>query len=148
MTKIRSCAERFWRHVKKGRPDECWLWQGATAGKGYGTMAVDHTGKMDGAHRVSWMIHRGPIPEGMCICHKCDVAACVNPAHLFLGTIAANNRDMFRKGRGAHPPKLTPEQIRQIRASKLSQPKLAAKFGVHHRTIYQVLKGITYKHVR
>jgi hypothetical protein len=76
----------------------CWLWIGAIDGRGYGAIK-DSSRVMRRASRVSWELHRGSIPEKMCILHKCDVPLCVNPDHLFLGTNADNTRDMYRKGR-------------------------------------------------
>lgn len=88
---------RFWSRVAKS--DGCWLWTGARFGpNGYG--AVRFQKRNSSAHRVSWMIHFGPIPDGLFVCHKCDNPPCCNPAHLFLGTIGDNTRDMIAKGRG------------------------------------------------
>ena len=74
----------------------CWIWMGATS-NGYG-VASDN-GKTQPAHRYSWELHNGPIPEGMQVCHKCDVKPCVNPDHLFIGTQKDNMHDAMRKGR-------------------------------------------------
>lgn len=101
--------KRFWAKVNK--TDRCWLWTGAGGEKGHGVFSWD--GRQGGAHRFSWELHKGPIPDGLHVLHNCpdgDNPACVNPAHLWLGTIADNNRDMFAKGRGAvgdqHPARL------------------------------------------
>ena len=77
----------------------CWRWIRARDTGGYGRIRVGN-GYM-GAHRFSWEIHRGPIPEGMLVCHKCDVPCCVNPEHLFIGTTFDNSVDKMRKGRYA-----------------------------------------------
>lgn len=74
----------------------CWLWPGDTL-KGYGR--VSYIGTRQAAHRVSWLIHRGLIPEGLFVCHKCDVKLCVNPDHLFLGTQVDNMQDWTKKGK-------------------------------------------------
>ena len=76
----------------------CWLWLGSVSPDGYGRVIIG--GKKVLAHRVAWEQVRGPIPQGMCVCHKCDTPACVNPSHLWLGTHTENMRDMSLKGRG------------------------------------------------
>jgi hypothetical protein len=92
-----SHLERFMRKVVKG--DGCWLWTGAPAQWGYGQFGMANKHWL--AHRVSWFFHNGPIPDGMFVCHRCDVPLCVNPDHLFLGTHQDNMDDMRAKRR--HP---------------------------------------------
>lgn len=93
----------------------CWLWTSSIDTSGYGHLR--YGGRVDKAHRVSWMASYGAIPEGMFVCHKCDVRSCVNPDHLFLGTTTDNMRDMMRKGRGLkargerHGTRTHPEKI-------------------------------------
>jgi hypothetical protein len=89
--------ERFWAQVEK--TDGCWLWTGNKDRDGYGH--IKHGGKSIGAHRASYLIHNGEIPEGQVICHTCDNPACVRPDHIFSGTVADNNRDRDEKGRSA-----------------------------------------------
>lgn len=91
-------ATRFWAKVDRRGPDECWPWLAVTNHGGYGMVSVDNV--MRRAHRVAWELVNGPIPEGIKVLHRCDVRACCNPGHLFLGTQRANIDDMVAKGRG------------------------------------------------
>ena len=92
--------DRFWDKVdKSGR---CWEWLAAKNSSGYGRL--NNNGRNHLAHRVAWILTNGPIPEGdhygtICVLHHCDNPPCVNPAHLFLGTIQDNVNDMIEKGR-------------------------------------------------
>src|SRR5687767_10390557 len=97
---------RFWMKVRKS--EGCWTWGDAPAKTGYGRIGIGADTVLY-AHRVSWEIHYGPIPEGMLVCHHCDNRICVRPDHLFLGTDADNMQDMWRKGRGYSPPKGGPQ---------------------------------------
>ena len=91
-------AERFWSKVEKS--DGCWLWTGATVGRGYGVLLYRDSRTLKLAHRISWEICRGEVPPSdLFVCHTCDVPACVNPDHLFVGTRSANMQDASRKGR-------------------------------------------------
>jgi len=77
--------------------DGCWGWVGSIDHFGYGQ--IQHEGKVQPAHRVSWVLARGPIPDGLCVLHRCDNPPCTNPEHLFLGTKKDNMMDAARKGR-------------------------------------------------
>ncbi len=90
-----SYEERFFQKVEK--TESCWLWKGALNSRGYGSFGAG--GKVVSAHRYSYEMHIGEIPTGMVICHSCDVRNCVNPEHLWAGSTAENNRDMFKKDR-------------------------------------------------
>lgn len=97
--------ERFWGKVDRSAgPSGCWIWTGGKFNHGYGRFWA--AGKSIQAHRASWLLHNGGIPHdgsfhGICVCHHCDVPACVNPNHLFLGTVNDNNQDRVNKGRSA-----------------------------------------------
>lgn len=96
-----SMEERFWRRVSK-QPSGCWLWTGKPGSHGYGQISTDRKPKtMRVAHRLSWELHRGPIPSGLHVLHNCphgDNKLCVNPDHLYLGTQGDHNRDSYSKG--------------------------------------------------
>lgn len=96
MTKYMSIEDRFYQKVQK--TESCWLWKGALTSRGYGSLG-DGAGKKISAHRYSYILHRGEIPEGLIVCHTCDVRECVNPDHLWVGTYKDNVNDMFAKNR-------------------------------------------------
>jgi hypothetical protein len=96
--------ERFMARVSPEPNTGCWLWTGGVQRRGYGAVAVSH-GDVRPAHRVAYLLFRGPIAAGMDVCHSCDNPPCVNPAHLWIGTRSENIRDMDRKGR--RPPVLS-----------------------------------------
>ena len=141
-------ADDLVRRVEPDLNSGCWLWSHRIGRQGYGNAKFGR--KTVGAHRVSWILHNGPIPPGICVCHRCDTPACVNPAHLFLGNQTDNLRDMFAKGRhfdnrGALNPraKLTPADVAEIRAlgKGVSQRELAARFGVGPSSIRDIQTG-------
>lgn len=86
---------KFWKYVNK--TESCWFWTGGRTVWGYGQ--TNSLGQKNTSHRLSWEIHNGPIPEGLCVLHKCDVPLCVRPDHLFLGTSLDNARDCVEKRR-------------------------------------------------
>jgi len=90
---------RFLSKVSLQITSGCWVWTGFRNAQGYGHFALDGY-KVGRAHRASWVLHRGSIPTGLCVLHRCDNPSCVNPDHLFLGTDADNAHDRDAKGRG------------------------------------------------
>jgi len=128
----------------------CYLWTGPVIEGGYGRIKVSRRTVL--AHRLAWEVHRGPIADDLCVCHRCDNPGCVNPDHLFLGTHAENMADRDAKGRcrpgsGVRQwkAKLTPVLVAEIRASSLLQRELAEIYGVTQKTISAVKTGIVWK---
>lgn len=117
----------------------CWLWIGCIVGGwgGYGHLNIK--GKMVKAHRASWEVFRGTIPHGLSVLHKCDVPACINPDHLFLGTDAENAADRDRKKRTFR--RLTDEQIEEIKLSAESQYVIALKYSIDQSTVSLIKNG-------
>lgn len=138
----------FWDRVNKTA--SCWNWIGALKDKRYGVYSYND--KKERTHRVSWMLHYGDIPEGLCVLHKCDNMLCINPDHLFLGTKGDNARDRNNKGRtpkgSAHPrAKLTEQDVLSIRESKEGRRNLAKKFGVSADHITNIIGRRKWTHV-
>ena len=97
-----NSIDRFMAKVDKRGDNECWNWKGSDDGHGYGEFWFE--GKKWKAPRFSWVLNNGvPIPKGLLVCHKCDNPSCVNPNHLFLGTMSDNIMDCVKKGRHPHP---------------------------------------------
>ncbi|HEX6786952.1 MAG TPA: HNH endonuclease [Acidimicrobiales bacterium] len=151
----RPWITRFWERVTK--TDTCWLWTGYRQAGRYGMLrVVEGATRTVGVHRLSWELHYGPIPDGLLVCHTCDVRACVRPDHLFLGTPTDNVQDMLAKGRGrlgdAHPnARLTAESVREIRRQRAEEGAtgvdLAQRFGVGRSTVYRMLHRETWVHL-
>jgi hypothetical protein len=142
--------KQFDKFISPEPKSGCWLWSGTVVRGGYGRIKFRRRYHL--AHRVSFILHCGEIPEGIDVCHKCDVPYCVNPEHLFLASHAENMADMVRKGRQAvgtrqGNAKLTPWQIMTIRAMKTSQRAMARKFQVSRKTIQKVQRGMTWRHL-
>jgi hypothetical protein len=136
---------------------------------GYGRLLV--AARALAAHRVSWLLHHGPIPEGLGVLHRCDNPACCNPAHLFLGTNADNTRDAQAKGRLAsgsrhawrrqperHPMRVRPElkklkeedvrAMRGLRRRGMTYTQIAERFAANARTVQAAVRGISWRWVR
>lgn len=152
--------DSFWDKVDVRAEEFCWHWRGATLSKGYGVFRVPGTRKNIGAHRMSWILRFGDVPEGVFVCHRCDTPSCVNPCHLFLGTVADNNADMRSKGRAGpvpcrrgerHPRAKVNEcdvaRMRSLFALGASGPSLARLYGLSNKTVYAILKREGWKHV-
>lgn len=110
--------------IEKAGADDCWEWTGAVGGHGYGALKAGPDYYL--AHRLSYQLFIGTIPEGLFVCHSCDNRKCINPAHFFVGTNADNAADMAKKGRAAWATRPMTESMRK----KMSLAKLG-KTGAH-----------------
>jgi hypothetical protein len=146
--------DRFWGKVRK--TDGCWLWTGCIKHSGYGHFW--RAGKLLHAHRVSWELTHGPVPEGLFVLHRCDTRACVRPDHLFTGTHQDNMLDMENKGRTGRNlgerngrAKLTRDQVIEIRTlyatGDVTQLYLARLFGVSRALVWYILSGSKWSHL-
>lgn len=161
----------FWSRAPKNAAG-CMIWQRAVLkGPGYGHLGW--RGKAWTAHRLAWTLTYGPIPEGLFVCHKCDVRTCINPEHLFLGTPDDNAKDMVVKGRTNTPAvknrtlgnrvtargetsgmsKLTEADVLEIRREAAERPRwgiqteLGKRFGVHSSTIAAIISRKAWQHI-
>jgi hypothetical protein len=167
----RPLGERFWSKVRKTR--SCWLWTGGTFRDGYGQFSamIEGSKKTLKAHRVSWELAHGSIPDGLCVLHRCDMRNCIRPDHLFLGTNIENTADRDRKGRAAsgdrhfshlHPDrvprgekhgraKITECDVVAIRKAysrgNITQRALARRFGITITQVSSIVRGEFWKHV-
>lgn len=135
--------ERFDSRVYPDPNSGCWLWGGFVTSQGYGRILVDR--KCVSAHRFSFERHKGTIPKGMVVRHRCDTPVCVNPLHLELGTQADNVADMARRSRAQK--KLSVESVREIRASDESGIALAEKHCVSRSMVSRIKNNHSRKYV-
>ena len=137
---------------------DCLVWTGPRDPKGYGMMGACGRSQVR-VHRIAWQLANGPIPEGLCVCHRCDNPPCCKVEHLFLGTVADNNWDRVHKGRHHRTAprgedqwlaRLTEEQVRAIRRSHaegVQQKELAARYGVCPANIRLIVRRLSWRHV-
>ena len=144
--------DRFYKCCIPVTETGCWLWMLASDKDGYGKAKVYR--KYIRAHRWSWILHFGPIPSNLQVLHRCDVPACVNPDHLFLGTNLDNDKDKRNKGREYklpihRHPKVTENDVREIRRLRgvVKIVDLGQRFGLHHSQISRIQNGIYWSHL-
>jgi HNH endonuclease len=147
-----SLRERFLKYVNK--TDMCWRWVGSVDSRGYGRLNIDNTPEL--AHRISWRLFCGEIPEHQHVLHKCHHPYCVNPEHLYVGDHQDNMNDKMDAGRhryGVHHgmahgmAKLTDDDVRMIRASAEQGVRLAEQYGVSRTTIYDIRNRKIWQHI-
>ena len=154
-----TLEERFWRYVDKS--GECWTWTGRSVNNGgYGQIQVGGKGsKHVLAHRLSYELHHGHIPEGLVVMHSCDNRLCVNPDHLSVGTYSENTLDAINKGRwiqkappvfkgsAHHKAKINEEQAKYIRTCGRRTDELALEFGLSKTTVIRIKSGKLWSHI-
>lgn len=163
-----AAANRFIAKIVFAEGDACWEWKGRRNRNGYGEVRFNRNGRPASkrAHRVSWAMFCGPIPDGVNVLHRCDNPPCVRPSHLWTGTQLENNEDRHKKGRTVsgdrhgmrlHPEtvlqgsqrgwaKLREEDIPEIRSSPDGYRTIAARYGVCWEVIRDVKKGRAWRH--
>lgn len=150
--------ERFSKKYTINSETGCWEWEARLTPGGYGQF-FDPEASQSGnvrAHRFSWTYYYGPIPENMCVCHKCDNTRCVNPEHLFLATNEGNTRDRVHKmrsvmGERVHTAKLTPKKVKLVRklyACGASIAGLARMFEITSSTVFSIVRRESWKQVK
>ena len=146
---INTIPKRFWSKVDKKGPNDCWEWKGQKFRTGYG--------RLDNlrAHRISYILSKGKIPDGLIIMHQCDNKSCVNPNHLDAGTYSQNTKDAYDRGLSKAPHgaqhgkcRISDDMVRAIRESTLTHRQIMAKFGVSKSTVYYIRKGTRRYHVK
>lgn len=146
----KTVQERFDEKYIPVTESGCWLWIAASAPSGYGKIIFRR--KVMSAHRASWLLHIGEIPDGLVVCHKCDTPACVNPRHLFVGTHKDNMHDMLNKGRKVNKEQrgeanaraiLSASDVLEIRKQIgiVSVAQIARNYGVAYCTIRDIKVG-------
>lgn len=157
-TRLRkSLSDRFHDKIAYEPNSGCWLWTGAINTLGYGLIGLGH--RSDGiakAHRVSYELHNGEIPTGLCVLHRCDNPYCVNPDHLFVGTLSDNMKDCVQKKRNFIPDnraekatwaKLTKENVLHIKEREMTGLNYAKLYSVSKSTIFSIWSGKNWQSV-
>jgi hypothetical protein len=145
--------KRFWTKVSMGPVSECWPWRRSTNNHGYGKFFIK--GRLFGAHRIAYLLERGPLGRLFCL-HRCDNSLCCNPDHLFPGTVLDNNRDCIAKGHKASTAgelhssrKLDSRDVSELRrlSTTMTYLQLANKFGISRGHSRAIVLGLYWKGV-
>jgi hypothetical protein len=139
---MRKPFDRLIEKVEKS-PDGCWNWTAAKSNVGYGLFWM--CGRYVSAHRASWEIANGKIPDGACVLHRCDNRLCVNPEHMYVGTLKQNMRD--RQIRDRCNKKLSISDVKKIRADNRSTRKIGKDYGVSGQTVHAIKAGLIWRYV-
>ena len=143
---IKTLQQRFDEKYIPVTESGCWLWEANTNAKGYGRLRND--GGSTYAHRISYQLHKGDVPNGMMVLHDCDNPSCVNPEHLHLGNNSDNMVEMYQRNRFPNQ-KLTLDKVKTI-LSRLKlgvkQKDIAKEFKVHFDTISGISTGKRWQH--
>lgn len=151
---IETYKNRLLRKVEMLPECGCWIWTGPMKEGRYGAFFINN--RRERTHRASWIIHNGSIPDGLCVCHSCDTPECINPKHLFLGTMKENAQDMVSKKRAKKLfirgekhllSKLKEYQVMKIYNSSELNSKLANKYDVSNSTIQSIKSGRNWSHI-
>lgn len=150
----KSFIDRFLSFYNPATITDCWPWTGPHDKDGYGVITSENRRHQYRANRVTYEFTIGPIPNGKLVLHRCDNRSCVNPDHLFAGTVQENNQDKLTKGRHAHGvthgrAKISEQDVRLIRELGASQNiyEIAPQFDLDPRTIRDILDHKTWKHL-
>ena len=140
--------ERFWHYVNKNAKGGCWEWTGGCTRQGYGRYTIHHNLRTVGAHKYSWELHKGEVPDKLLVLHKCNNRKCVNPRHLYVGTQKQNMKDRSEHGNlvigeNHWKSKLTWEDVDKIRemyaSGKFSQSVLGKMFNTPQTNISNIV---------
>lgn len=151
--RFKPALQRFNEKYAVEPESGCWIWRGTVQWDNYGRFWLLNRNMP--AHRASWILHKGGIPEGYLVLHKCDNHRCVNPEHLFIGTYKDNTQDMIRKrrdikcrqsrrGMNSNFVKITPEIALRIFNGKKNQRITAKEFGITQTAVSLIRRGVNW----
>ena len=148
--KIKPILPKFEKKIEMIPECGCWIWMGTLALNGYGRLWMNK--KRQSAHRASWKIYNGSIPNGMGILHRCDTKSCVNPHHLFLGTNKDNTQDAVKKNRQLKGEshgcaKLSEQEVKEIRKDNHTLRTIAIDYSISRRQILRIKQGKSWRHI-